>query len=218
MGTGPTRRRCCYFGTSRTARRRRARWSSPRSATPKPRFPSRCRLRSSTCGVRRVWCRLRLGGLSAEEVSEFVERGGRSGSRPGAAGGRASADRADRWQPIPDDRAVALGARDRCGLESSAMGDSLRVRWPSSEVRKSVREVVSQRLGTTEPQHNGAAGRWPRSRGRSSSSRFSRAPGLNTRSCASALEQAAAHGMIEEVGGRQLGLPVHTRARTSSRL
>ena len=62
--------------------------------------------------------RLRLGGLSAEEISEFVARAAGGDFGRGPSRDRSSLERADRRQRVPDNRAVAhaSGERDRLGL------------------------------------------------------------------------------------------------------
>ena len=152
--------------------------------------------------------RLRLAGLSGEEVAEFVRRAA-GGARRGVARARAGDQRPDRGQPLPGLRAVARAGRDR---RSRADG-AIRLTRPLAELGtpESVREVVSQRLarlraGDDRPARAGGHGRrGVRARGR--------APrrGPPSPSCSPALDEAVRSGMIEELPPAA-GLPLHARA------
>ncbi len=107
MGTGPTRRRSCFCGTWRAARRTRVPSWSRRSATPRPKFRSRSPRRSSTCAARKESCGCDWEGSAPRRSPSSCGR---------AVGGDLGPDlpevarvlaRADRRQRVPDDRAVA---------------------------------------------------------------------------------------------------------------
>jgi DNA-binding CsgD family transcriptional regulator/tetratricopeptide (TPR) repeat protein len=146
--------------------------------------------------------RLRLAGLSAEEVSEFVER-------------------AVSWDPSPELPAVAQALRELTGgnaflmtelwrtlLESETLSARDGSAWLASALAglgspEGVREVVSQRLARL-----GAAATGLLELGAVAGPEFDLSvagqAGLTAAELHAALEQAVAHGMIEEVPGRGL--------------
>ena len=91
--------------------------------------------------------RLRLAGLSADDVEEFVRQaGGRTiENLPGAGRDDLPADGRER---VPRHRGVAHAGRDR---RRRPGGGSRRDRWPRCGTPEGVRDVVSQRLGRLEP-------------------------------------------------------------------
>ena len=127
--------------------------------------------------------RMRLGGLSAEEISEFVRARGRRRLRSGSAGARSSPERADGRQRVPDDRAVAHAARERDRLGRTTAGRGWRVPMADLGSPEGVREVVSQRLARLEHRHDDAAGAGRRRRTGVRPVRDRAVSGWPTRSC-----------------------------------
>ena len=119
-GTGPTRRRSCSCVTWRGRPAGRACCCSPPSATPRP--TSRQSLSETLADLRRSddVVRLRLAGLSGEEVSEFVaaRRAGRRRRRSTRAR-RTRSSELTGGQPVPRLRAVARPGRDAASSRSS---------------------------------------------------------------------------------------------------
>ena len=146
--------------------------------------------------------RLRLAGLSAEEISEFVERavdGDLGPELPEVAralreltGGNAFL-MTELWRTLLESR----GRLDR-GRQARLAGALADLGSPEG-----VREVVEPAAGAAEHRHDRAAraGRRRRAGVRSVRHRAGRAGRAELHA---ALEQAVAHGMIEEVPSRQL--------------
>ena len=148
--------------------------------------------------------RLRLGGLSADEISEFVRSAARRRARPGAARGRPR-----RCATLTGGNAFLMTELWRTLVETGAACGRRRrrpagaARSPSSAApRASARSSASGWRGSTPPRPRCSSS--PRSPGRSSTSRWSRRRAGRRASSHAALEQAVAHGMIEEVPARRL--------------
>ena len=147
--------------------------------------------------------RLRLGGLSAEEVSEFVELGGGQDLGPelpavaqvltGLTGGNPFL-MTELWRSVLEAGAVS----------SERDGRQLARAVAELGSPEEVRELVSQRLGRLSPSTT-ALLELAAVAGPEFELDVLDGSGLERTQLRSALEQAAAHGMIEEVGGRQLG-------------
>ena len=141
--------------------------------------------------------RLRLPGLSDDEVAEFVQRAGGDG----AARARAPAPRAHGGQRLPDVRALAGAARDGCG---GARG------------RRDPRPPRAGRAGQPGERPRGRPGSgWPGSTPRTTDllelaatagtevelDLVRRAAGLGDAELLRALDEAYASGMIDQVPG-----------------
>jgi tetratricopeptide (TPR) repeat protein len=201
MSTGPTRRRFCCCGTWPAARRRRAlllaTFRDTDAEVPQALSAALVELRRSEGVVR-----LRLGGLSAEDISEFVERaaGGDLGPQlPEAAralreltGGNAFLV-TEMWRTLLETETVPIYERGTRLADAVAdLGSP-----------EGVREVVSQRLArlstsaTTLLELAAVAG-----------TEFDliviARSGLADAELHAAIDQAVAHGIIEEVSARGL--------------
>ena len=89
------------------------------------------------------------------------------------------------------------------GRRSTTAGRGWRAPWPSSAARRAcARSSASGWRGSTRPRRDCSS--WPPSPARSSTCRRSRGPGWPTQELRAALEQAIAHGMIEEVPSARL--------------
>ena len=201
--TGPIRRRCCCCGTSPAARRTRARCScSPPSATPRRTIPEA--LSAALADLRRSEgvVRLRLAGLSAEEIAEFVRRAG--GGDPRAelprprralrelTGGNAFL-MTELWRDArraPRSRTAATAAAGRGRSPSSAA--------PRASARSS---ASASRALAPRPSTCSSS---PPSPVRSSTSPSCARGRPGEPALLAALDEAVAHGMIEEVPARQL--------------
>ena len=148
--------------------------------------------------------RLRLGGLSTEEIGEFVAA--RGGRRPGAdlpqvaralselTGGNA----------VPDDRAVAdaVGERDRVGARR-AVG-ALAAALAELGSPEGVREVVSQRLARLSTATTSCSSSPPSPDRSSTFSAVAQSGLAERRALRRRSSEAIAHGMIEEVPSPRL--------------
>ena len=191
-------------------RRRAACCCSPRSATPRPTSPET--LAETLADLRRSEdvVRLRLGGLSDDEVTEFVRRaaGGDAGPPELARDDR----RAHRRQRVPGLRAVARAGRDR---RRRGRGGAVRSpgRSPSSaRPRACARSSASGSRGWRRAPRDLlelAAAAGPEFELDVSGA----PPARRAASSLAALDEAVRSGMIEELPVAAAGLPVHPRAR-----
>ena len=212
--TGRTRRRCCCCATWR-GRPDDARvlmlatFRDTEADVPEALSETLADLRRSDDVVR-----LRLDGLSGDEVAEFVRSaaGGDLGAELRELAG-AIHDLTER-QPVPGLRAVADAGRDRRGRarrrHAPADAPAGRARQPGERARgrqPAARAAVARRrrdlLELARRRRLGVRAR-RRARARPDSTRPS---------CWRALDEAVRSGMIEELPSRRSRLPVHPRAR-----
>ena len=145
--------------------------------------------------------RLRLSGLSADDVEEFVPPGRRAARREPAGAGRGDL-RADRRQRVPASPScgascVEAGAAD--GPAADLAGSLAGARHARGRARRgepAARAARARRRGRARA----GLGRRPRVRDR----RDPRGRRLDAAALAAALDEAVASGMIEEVPGHTL--------------
>ena len=204
-GTGPTRRRCCCCATWRAPPGARACCCSRPSATPRP--TCREELSETLADLRRSddVVRMRLAGLSGDEVADFVAPRRRRRARRRAARARARDPRPHRGQRVPRLRALARAGRDRRGRGRRRARSRLTRPLAELGTPESVREVVSQRLvapGARRPPTCSSSP--PRRAGVRARRRSARAAGLAEPELLAALDEAVRSGMIEELPSPRL--------------
>ena len=156
--------------------------------------------------------RLRLAGLSGEEVTEFVRRA--AGGRPRRRPARARAARSASSPTGTRSSSASCGARwSRPGLVEIVDG-AIRLTRPLSELGtpESVREVVSQRLSRLAPRTTDLLELAATAGAEFELDVVRRAAGLAEPELLAALDEAVRSGMIEELPSRALP----TASRTSS--
>jgi DNA-binding CsgD family transcriptional regulator/tetratricopeptide (TPR) repeat protein len=147
--------------------------------------------------------RLRLAGLSGEEVTEFVHRAG------GAPGGTGGPELAQAIGDLTDGNAFLVCELWRALVETGVVevsGDSIRLARPLSELGtpESVREVVSQRLSRLAPRTIDLLELAATAGAEFELDVLRRAARLAEPELLAALEEAVRSGMLEEVPSRTL--------------
>jgi DNA-binding CsgD family transcriptional regulator/tetratricopeptide (TPR) repeat protein len=144
--------------------------------------------------------RMRLTGLSGEDVTEFVRR---------AAGGDAGPDLANAIEEITDGNPFLVCELWRTLVETGAVevaGGTTRLTRPLSELGTpdSVREVVSQRLARLSPKTNDLLDLAATAGAEFELDVLRRAARIDESSLLAALDEAVRSGMVEEIPTRGL--------------
>ncbi len=144
--------------------------------------------------------RMRLTGLSGEEVTEFVRR---------AAGGDADPDLASTIEELTDGNAFLVCELWRTLVETGAVeveGGTARLTRQPSQVGtpESVREVVSQRLSRVSPRANDLLDLAATAGAEFELDVLRRAARLDDPDLLAALDEAVRSGMVEEIPSRAL--------------